>query len=130
MDNGKDRKLLELRDKARKTMLDTLKWYDMELRCFCEYCFDLDYFGTDEDEAHKELLKVGVLHAQKIVIEYEEGNYGQLQTNLTDATDLYITLFYIVGEELLNELQTVHDYFDVPFTNKIRMEIIEELMAL
>ena len=130
MDNGTDKNLLEIRDKARKTMLDTLKWYDKELRFFSEWCFDLDYFSINEDKALKELLNVGILHAQRIVIEYEEGTYGQVLTNLTDVTDLYISLFRIVGEELFNELETVHTYFDVPFTDEIRMEIIEELINL
>jgi len=130
MDNGKDKNLLQLRDKAREKILDTLKWYDKELRFFTDWCLDLDYFSINEDEAHKELLNVGMLHAQKILIEYEEYNYGQVSTNLTDVTELYIALFHIVAEELFNELQTVRDYFDVPFTDEIRKEIIEELINL
>jgi len=80
--------------------------------------FNEDYFIIGYFEANKWLeANIGVFNAIGAIQEYEESNFGEVNTKLDNSESVVNMFTYIIGEELIHSL-------DADLTVK---ELIEEL---
>lgn len=66
--------------------------------------FNTDYYYTYPGEAIKAFNKISVFDAIGVIVEYEEDNFGEVDTDFTSPCDVANMLYYIVGEEVLFDL--------------------------
>ncbi len=103
----------------------------------------LDQEGTDSSELHHALyntdyFEICPLHAIKfmgdlafdfigMIQEYEEGEFGEIYTDLSDPCKVANMVAYIIGEELLQESETLREAWDEELTLEQLEAIHEEL---
>jgi len=92
--------------------------------------FNEDYYLIGRYEAEQWLNKVGIFHAIDVIKEYEEMNFGEVTTDLSEAERVCNMFVYIVGEELLGELETLRDLWDNELSEDNVNSIIDELERL
>lgn len=68
-------------------------------------CFNNDYYIIGRHEA-KKWLGDHVFEVIEIIREYEQDNFGEVNTDFSDPEKIVNMYTYIVGEEIVN------DYFD------------------
>lgn len=94
-----------MREEARERIIECLKnnyiGYYSDLH---HEVFNTDYYIIRTNEAKEALEKYGVWEAIEKVKTYEEDNYGEIYTDLSDPVKVINMLFYIIGEEVLYEL--------------------------
>lgn len=94
--------------------------------------FNMDYFIIGSFRA-KEFLGDEAFEAIEEVKSYEEENFGQVSTDLSDPEKVVNMLAYVVGEEMLNESHHLHEKWDQELTTrdlaKIASEISTEVIA-
>lgn len=62
-----------------------------------------DYYIIGTSEAKMALEQYGTFNAIQKVKEYEESNFGELLTDISDPEKLASMLFYIIAEETIYE---------------------------
>lgn len=90
--------------------------------------FNTDYFIIGTYQA-KEYLKntCGVFEAIELIQEYEQDNFGEAYTELSDPEKVCNMLMYIIGEEELNNCSTIQDNWDTELTEEMIKEILEDI---
>ena len=68
------------------------------------HLFNEDYHYCYTSEAKKALNEIGVFDAIGVIVEYENGNFGEVNTDFTSPCKVANMLYYIVGEEVLFDL--------------------------
>lgn len=63
--------------------------------------FNSDYYEYDTSKAIKKLEELGVFDSIQTVKEYEQDNFGIVNTDFSDPCKILNMLWYIVGEEEL-----------------------------
>lgn len=90
--------------------------------------YNMDYFVIGRWQAEQYLVQhEGVFNAIGEVQEYEEQNFGEVATDLSEAEHVCNMLAYIYGERLLNDLETITDNWDEELTEELQDEILAEL---
>ena len=93
--------------------------------------FNMDYFVIGCYQAEQYLVQhEGVFNAITEVQEYEKDNFGETFTDVSSSEKVCNMLAYIKGEELLNSLDTIQEYWNDEITEKIKSLILEELNSL
>ena len=122
-------------DEIKEYAIDTLKEnvkYDKEYlnKDISEIHFDLfnsDYYLIGYYECRK-WLKDEVFNVIECIKEYEEFNFGEVTTDLSDPFKLLNMLVYILGEEFLNNSNTLtNTYWNNYIPENEYKTIIEEL---
>jgi hypothetical protein len=87
--------------------------------CACYGCdlhndiFNQDYYIIGRYQAKQWLVaNTGVFNAIGIVQEYEKDNFGEVNTDLSEAEKVVNMIVYIAGEEVLSESETLRDKWD------------------
>ena len=90
--------------------------------------FNTDYFIIGHYQA-EEWLKAnyGIFAAIEEIKEYEQDNFGEVNTDLSNAESVVNMLVYILGEEILSELDAVQDNWNDRVTPEIAAAIKAEL---
>lgn len=92
--------------------------------------FNEDYFiiGTYKAE---EWLKAnyGVFTAISTIKEYEQDNFGEVSTDLSDPERVVNMLVYILGEEILQDVEAVQEFWNDKMDDEIRKKILAELQG-
>ena len=68
------------------------------------YSFNEDYHYCYIGEAEDDLNEIGVFDAIGVIVEYEKDNFGEVNTDFTNPCDVANMLYYIVGEEVMQDL--------------------------
>jgi len=90
--------------------------------------YNTDYFCVYTSECKKYLEEYGVFKAIEKVKEYEQFNFGEVTTDLSDPFKLLNMLVYILGEEYLNNSNTLtNELWDIYIPQEKFQVIIEEL---
>lgn len=93
--------------------------------------FNEDYYiiGTREAE---EWLKAngGVFNAIGEIKEYEQSNFGEVTTDLSEAERVVNMYVYILGEVVLSESETLRDRWNETLTAEDCENVISELKKL
>jgi hypothetical protein len=69
--------------------------------------FNTDYYIIGRYQA-KEWLGDHVFEAIDLIKEYEQENFGQVSTDLSDPEKVVNMYVYILGEQMLSESKTLH----------------------
>ena len=95
------------------------------------YLFNQDYFIIGYDDAEKWINEMGgAFKVIREIQEYENSNFGQVSTDLSCSEKVANMYAYILGEELLYNLETLRDKWDVKLSLNDLNEIADELMSL
>ena len=95
----------ELKDIAKSRIVDTLA--DGYYGYLCDLhneVFNMDFEYTDDEEAKEMLNAYGVFEAVGYIKDYEQTNFGEVNTDFSNPCAVANMLWYIVGEEALQEL--------------------------
>ena len=66
--------------------------------------FNTDYHYIYTSDAKKALNEIGVFDAIGVIVNYEKGNFGEVNTDFTSPWEVGNMLYYIVGGEVLCDL--------------------------
>ena len=69
-------------------------------------CFNTDYYIIGTYQAKKVLEEFGTFNAIEKVQSYEKDAFGEVYTDLSNAEKLLNMLFYIIGEEVISEVDS------------------------
>ena len=90
--------------------------------------FNTDYFCVYTHECKKYLEEYGVFEAIEKVKEYEEFNFGQVTTDLSDPFKLLNMLVYVLGAEYLSNSDTLNnELWNIYIPQEKFQVIIDEL---
>lgn len=90
--------------------------------------FNTDYFIVGRYEAEKWLSEnAGVVNAIGTIQEYENDNFGEVNTDLSEAEHIANMYMYIAGEEVLNSLDTISNNWDSMLDEEMIEQLKEEL---
>ena len=95
----------EMRSQAREAIIETLK--DGYSGYYCDLhneVFNTDYYIIGTYQAKEDLKEYDVFEAIEKVQEYEQDNFGEVTTDLSNPEKLINMLYYIIGEEVLSEM--------------------------
>ena len=90
-----------LRKEARAHILETLEDYEGYTCDFHNEAFNTDYYECYTQNAIDRLEELGVFDAIQTVKEYEQDNFGMVNTDFFSPCDILNMLWYIIGEEEL-----------------------------
>lgn len=126
----------ELKDIAKSRIVDTLA--DGYYGYLCDLhneVFNMDFEYTDDEEAKEMLNAYGVFEAVGYIKDYEQTNFGEVNTDFSNPCAVANMLWYIVGEEALQELMEDSAECDElwneelgEFENKLVLKIFREKM--
>ena len=86
-----------------------------------ELC-NTDYFIIGAHKA-KEFLGAETFDIIEMIKDYEQGNFGEVTTDFSDAEKIANMYAYIVGEEILSE----SNHLDEVFSNMLSVEDIKKI---
>jgi len=93
--------------------------------------YNTDYFIIGYKKAEDWLKEhYGVFNALEKIKDYEEENFGEVITSLTYPESVVNALVYILGEEILNEIEILQDKWNEKITEEECQKIIEELKSM
>lgn len=111
-------------DNLENVNLDSVYGCDLHNKLYNE-----DYFVIGYHDAEQLLNEYGTFEAIREVKEYEENNFGEVTTDLSDSEKVCNMLAYIKGEEFLSNCQTLSDKWDNYLTEEDLEAIKNELEA-
>jgi hypothetical protein len=97
-----NKKELKIREEAREAIIEALK--DGYSGYYCDLhneIFNTGYYIIGTYEAKKALEEYGVFDAIEKVQTYEQENFSEVYTDLSNPEKLVNMLYYIIGEEVL-----------------------------
>lgn len=90
--------------------------------------FNTDYFIIGRYKAEQWLINNGgIFNAIETIKEYEQDNFGEVNTDFSEPEKVCNMYVYILGEEIINELETIKDNLDEDFTPELLEELKNEL---
>jgi hypothetical protein len=121
-----------IREEARAAIIEALEndyiGYYADLH---HEVFNTDYYIIRTNEAEEALEEYGVWKAIEKIKTYEEDNFGEIYTDLSDPVKVINMLYYIIGEEVLWEMlehsETLNENWDHPADKETNARILEEL---
>ena len=90
-----------LREEACAHILEMLEDYEGYVCDFHNEAFNTDYYKCYTQNAVDRLEELCVFDAIQTVKEYEQDNFGVVNTDFSNPCDILNMLWYIVGEEEL-----------------------------
>lgn len=121
----------DAREEIKDCVRQALEYFDGEVAELHNEAFNTDYFIIGRYAAEQWLVKnIGVFSAIDAIQEYEKFNFGEVNTNLSEAEHVCNMFVYIAGEEMLAELESVSDNWDEEITEEIKTAILEEMSEL
>jgi hypothetical protein len=93
--------------------------------------FNTDYYIIGRYDAEKWLSdNVGIFSAIDSIKEYEQGNFGQVSTDLSEPEKVVNVFVYIVGVFILNESNHLNNCWDDYLSEGDIQQIITDLETL
>lgn len=83
------------------------KGQDIDATDLHHYLYNEDYFIIGYYQAEEFLKKYGIFAAIEKIKEYEQDNFGEVNTDFSDSEKVANMFAYIVGEEALNDCPTL-----------------------
>lgn len=127
-----NKKEKEMREEARAAIIEALKdGYTGHYSDLHHEVFNTNYYIIGRYKAEKALEEYGVWDAIAKVQDYEEDNFGEIYTDLSDPEKLVNMLYYIIGEEVLYEMMNGVKAWEENWNNvadeETNARILEEL---
>ena len=93
---------------ALEDILDVLEsGYDGSMEDLHHEVFNTDYYIIGTHTAKQALTEYGVFEAIDVVQEYEDNAFGERYTDVSDPEKLANMIYYIIGEETINDLELI-----------------------
>ena len=93
--------------------------------------FNTDYFIIGYYQAEQWLIKnVGIFAAIEEIREYEQSNFGEVNTDFSSSEKVVNMYAYIKGEEILGESETLQENWNSQLTDEDIEQIKKELEDL
>ena len=107
--------------------LENMKGYDcVEGSELHNEIFNTDYYIIGTYQA-KEWLGSDVFEAIDIIKEYEQDNFGEVTTDLSEPEKVVNIYVYILGELILQESKSLSDNWDTCLNDESLQDIINDL---
>jgi hypothetical protein len=117
--------LAEVKNMAIKHLKNTPDCYGCDLH---NEIYNTDYFIIGRYQAEQWLIaNYGIFAAIDTIKTYENDNFGEVNTDLSESEKVVNMLVYIIGEEVLNESETLQNSWDLHLNDEICEAIIKEL---
>lgn len=114
-----------------KAALEELLFLDEPHAC------DLHHYTYNEPEfyiyyanAERDLGEIGAFAAIGAVQKYEQDNFGEVYTDLSDSCRVANTLVYIIGEELLYRIFGDTDYFTEKWDSQLTSDDLQQMAEI
>jgi hypothetical protein len=123
------KKELEMRTQARTDIIETLE--NGYSGYYCDLhneVFNTDYYIIGTYQAKEVLEEYGVFKAIDKVQTYENENFGEIYTDLSNPEKLVNMLYYIIGEEVLSEMMDGIEAWDDNWNNQATDETNAEIL--
>ena len=91
-----------------KEILESYNGYYCDLH---NEVFNTDYYIIGAYEAEKALEQYGTFEAIRKIQEYENDNFGEVLTDLSDPEKIANMLYYIIGNEAIQDLYEYSETF-------------------
>lgn len=93
--------------------------------------FNTDYFIIGRYEAEQWLINNGgIFNAIETIKEFEQSNFGQVSTDLSEPEKVCNMYVYILGEEILGESELLREYWDDRLTDEMYTLLIEDFESM
>lgn len=93
--------------------------------------FNTDYYIIGNYQAKKALNEYDVFEAIEVVQDYEKSNFGEIYTDISDPEKLINMLYYIIGEEVIFEIdEVINEFWNEEATEENNKKIIEALKKM
>ena len=119
----------EMREEAREAIIEALE--NGYSGYYCDLhneVFNTDYYIIGTHQAKKALEEYDVFEAIEKVQAYEEDNFGEVYTDLSNPEKLVNMLYYIIGEEVLYEMMEGINEFHDNWNNQADEETNAEIL--
>lgn len=110
-------------------LIDEYKGQEVEASELHHHLYNEDYFIIGYYRAEEFLKEYGIFQAIEKIKEYEQDNFGEVNTDFSDSEKVANMFAYIVGEEALAECETLQKKWDGKLTDKDIEKIKAELEA-
>ena len=98
----------EMRREAIADIIKTLEGDYSDYYCdLHNEVFNTDYYIIGTWQAKEALNEYDVFDAIETVREYEESNFGEVYTDVTNPESLVNMLYYIIGEEVISDMYDI-----------------------
>lgn len=103
----------EMRKEAIAAIIECLEnGYDGYYCDLHNEVFNTDYYIVGTYEAKNALREYDVFEAIEKVQDYERFNFGEIYTNVSDPEKLVNMLYYIIGDEIIGEMNDISAFSD------------------
>lgn len=102
-----------MREEAIEAIIEALE--DGYSGYYCDLhneVFNTDYYIIGTYEAKEALKEYDVFEAIELVQEFEEFNFGEVNTDLSNPEKLINMVYYIVGDEIICEMNDIEEFSD------------------
>ena len=99
------------KNEALEDIKEVLKFYSGYYSDLHNETFNTDYYIIGTYEAKKALEQYGTFEAIRKIQEYENDNFGEVLTDLSDPEKIANMLYYIIGNEAINDLYEYSETF-------------------
>lgn len=106
-------KYIAMKNEAVEKLIETLE--NGYSGYYCDLhneAFNTDYYIIGTYEAKQALAAFGVFEAIEKVMDYEKFNFGEVYTDISNPEKLVNMLFYIIGEEVISDLNELEEFND------------------
>lgn len=118
-----------MREEAREHIREYLEGYEGYLCDFHNYAFNSDYYCYYDAQAEAAINENGGYTAIQYIVEYEQGNFGEVCTDFSDPIKVAGALWYIIGEEELYNIFCDCKKYDALFNEEIEENEAKALLA-
>lgn len=128
-----NKKHAEMKEQAVEEIMEMLDGYSGYYCDLHNEVFNTDYYIIGTHRAKEALREYDVFEAIELVQTYEKNNFGEIYTDLSDPEKLINMVYYIVGDEVIcemNEIEAFNDNWNNVAddeTNEIIIEAMKEM---
>lgn len=89
--------------------------------------FNTDYYIIGRYDAEETLEEYGTFKAVGVVASYEKDAFGEINTDISDPEKIANMLWYIIGEEVIGEIEGIYDCWNDRADEDSRAKVLEEI---
>lgn len=120
---------IDMVEDAKAKIIEALEnGYDGYLCDLHGSIFNEEYYFCYTDEAKNELESYDVFDIIGMIVEYEQDNFGEVNTDFSNPCQVGNMLWYIVGEEVLNNMFSGCEEFDELWNSELSKEDCKTLL--
>ena len=126
-------KYMQMREEAINQIIETLEYYRGYYCDLHSEVFNTDYYIIGTYQAKEALREFDVFDAIEKVMDYEKDNFGEIYTDISDPEKLVNMLYYVIGDEIICEMQEIEafsDNWDNYADEETNAEIITEMLKM